>query len=135
MPSKQLSNIVVLRALFRVQRLPRFSARIQQEAVLGLLLHSAPHHAMASHAYTRLHLTHIRWLLSCAWQPINHVSFSPDGRLIASASFDKSVRIWNGITGKYMATLRGHVGAVYQVMHKPVFVNMHVMHKRMFAYI
>jgi ribosome assembly protein 4 len=54
---------------------------------------------------------------TCTWarQPINHVSFSPDGRLIASASFDKSVRIWNGITGKYMATLRGHVGAVYQV--------------------
>jgi ribosome assembly protein 4 len=48
-------------------------------------------------------------------QPINHVSFSPNGRLIASASFDKSIRIWNGITGKYLTTLRGHVGAVYQV--------------------
>mmetsp|Transcript_42325 Transcript_42325/g.133348 ORF Transcript_42325/g.133348 Transcript_42325/m.133348 type:complete len:178 (+) Transcript_42325:1-534(+) len=48
-------------------------------------------------------------------QPINHVSFSPNGRLIASASFDKAIRIWNGITGKYIATLRGHVGAVYQV--------------------
>lgn len=48
-------------------------------------------------------------------QPINHVSFSPNGRLIASASFDKSIRIWNGITGKFITTLRGHVGAVYQV--------------------
>mmetsp|Transcript_40581 Transcript_40581/g.95305 ORF Transcript_40581/g.95305 Transcript_40581/m.95305 type:complete len:479 (+) Transcript_40581:44-1480(+) len=48
-------------------------------------------------------------------QPINHVSFSPNGRMIASASFDKSVRLWNGVTGKYLATLRGHVGAVYQV--------------------
>eukprot|EP00290_Baffinella_frigidus_P007420 CAMPEP_0180139066 /NCGR_PEP_ID=MMETSP0986-20121125/13309_1 /TAXON_ID=697907 /ORGANISM="non described non described, Strain CCMP2293" /LENGTH=475 /DNA_ID=CAMNT_0022081093 /DNA_START=19 /DNA_END=1446 /DNA_ORIENTATION=- len=48
-------------------------------------------------------------------QPINHVSFSPNGRLIASASFDKAIRIWNGVTGKYLATLRGHVGAVYQV--------------------
>jgi ribosome assembly protein 4 len=31
---------------------------------------------------------------------INVVSFSPDGRLIASASFDKSLKLWNGITGK-----------------------------------
>eukprot|EP01112_Ceratiomyxa_fruticulosa_P011665 TRINITY_DN3187_c0_g1_i1.p1 TRINITY_DN3187_c0_g1~~TRINITY_DN3187_c0_g1_i1.p1 ORF type:complete len:479 (+),score=89.51 TRINITY_DN3187_c0_g1_i1:121-1557(+) len=48
-------------------------------------------------------------------QPINLLSFSPDGRLLASASFDKSLRLWDGTTGKFIATLRGHVGAVYQV--------------------
>ena len=32
-------------------------------------------------------------------QPVNHISFSPDGRFIASASFDKKVKLWNGITG------------------------------------
>jgi len=46
---------------------------------------------------------------------VNHVSFSPDGRFIASASFDKSIRLWDGKTGKFIATLRGHVGDVYQV--------------------
>jgi len=48
-------------------------------------------------------------------QPVNQVSFSPDGRLFASVSFDKSVRLWDGTSGKFIAALRGHVGAVYQV--------------------
>ncbi|KAJ3094570.1 hypothetical protein HDU97_007900 [Phlyctochytrium planicorne] len=48
-------------------------------------------------------------------QLVNHIAFSPDGRLLASASFDKSVKLWDGATGKFIDTLRGHVGAVYQV--------------------
>eukprot|EP00375_Theileria_parva_P001249 XP_763920.1 hypothetical protein [Theileria parva strain Muguga] len=48
-------------------------------------------------------------------QLINHVSFSSNGRYFASASFDKSIRIWCGITGKYLRTLRGHIGRVYRV--------------------
>lgn len=46
---------------------------------------------------------------------VNHVSFSPDGRLIASAAFDNSVKLWDGRTGKFISSLRGHVGPVYQV--------------------
>lgn len=48
-------------------------------------------------------------------QLINQVTFSPDGRWIASASFDKSVKLWDGVKGAFVATLRGHVGPVYQV--------------------
>jgi ribosome assembly protein 4 len=48
-------------------------------------------------------------------QLINDVKFSPDGRLIASASFDKSVKLWDGKTGKFVGTLRGHISAVYQI--------------------
>lgn len=31
---------------------------------------------------------------------VNHVSFSPNGNLFASASFDNSVRLWDGLTGR-----------------------------------
>lgn len=46
---------------------------------------------------------------------VNHVSFSPDGLYIASASFDNSVKLWDGRNGKFIASLRGHVAPVYQV--------------------
>ena len=48
-------------------------------------------------------------------QLVNDVCFSPDGRWIASASFDKSVKLWDGRTGKFIVNLRGHVQSVYQV--------------------
>lgn len=48
-------------------------------------------------------------------QLVNHVYFSPDGLWIASASFDKSVKLWNGVTGTFVAAFRGHVGPVYQI--------------------
>lgn len=43
------------------------------------------------------------------------VKFSPDGRLIASASFDKSVRLWNGRTGKVVTKLLGHVQRAFML--------------------
>lgn len=48
-------------------------------------------------------------------QLINQVTFSPDGRWVVSASFDKSVKLWDGVKGTFVATFRGHVGPVYQV--------------------
>lgn len=36
-------------------------------------------------------------------------------RLIASASFDKSVRLWRANDGHFICTFRGHVQAVYTI--------------------
>lgn len=48
-------------------------------------------------------------------QPISHVQFSPDGRYILSASFDKALKLWDGYTGEYLYSFKGHVAAVYQL--------------------
>lgn len=46
---------------------------------------------------------------------VNHVSFSPNGEYLASASFDKSVKLWCGKTGKFIGNFRGHVSQVFQI--------------------
>jgi len=47
------------------------------------------------------------------------VTFSPDGRLLASCSDDKTVRLWDPATGVQQRILTGHTGAVYSVAFSP----------------
>eukprot|EP01129_Flabellula_baltica_P003332 TRINITY_DN13116_c0_g1_i1.p1 TRINITY_DN13116_c0_g1~~TRINITY_DN13116_c0_g1_i1.p1 ORF type:complete len:496 (+),score=118.26 TRINITY_DN13116_c0_g1_i1:201-1688(+) len=47
-------------------------------------------------------------------KPINIVSFSPDGNLIGTASFDRNVKLWTA-TGAHLGTCRGHVQEVFQM--------------------
>lgn len=41
-------------------------------------------------------------------QEVSAVAVSPDGAVIASASFDRTLRTWNAATGKLLRTFRGH---------------------------
>jgi WD40 repeat protein len=48
------------------------------------------------------------------------VTFSPDGRTLASGSSDKSIRLWDASTGKPVGEpLRGHESAVFSVTFSP----------------
>jgi len=47
------------------------------------------------------------------------VSYSADGRLLATASQDQTARIWNAATGECLFVLKGHVGDVNSVAFSP----------------
>lgn len=45
-------------------------------------------------------------------KPVSQVRISPDGRFIASASADATLKIWDAATGAHMDTLVGHMAGV-----------------------
>ena len=47
---------------------------------------------------------------------VTGVAFSPDGRRVATASWDNTARLWDATTGKQLAVLNGHTKAVTQVV-------------------
>jgi WD40 repeat protein/serine/threonine protein kinase len=66
----------------------------------------------------RLHHTG-RIILRGHTDEVNHANFSPDGKEVATASRDGTVRLWDAATGHELATLRGHEGEVNSVVFLP----------------
>ena len=61
---------------------------------------------------------HKRTLTGHTWH-VNSVAFSPDGRTMASGSWDSTICLWNAVTGVHKRTLTGHTWHVNSVAFSP----------------
>jgi WD40 repeat protein len=50
---------------------------------------------------------------------VNAVAFSPDGKTVASGSWDKTIRLWDAATGEERQKLEGHDSSVNAVAFSP----------------
>ena len=47
------------------------------------------------------------------------IAFSPDGKLLATSSYDRTVRLWEAPTGKHLWTFTDHTDPVEKVAFSP----------------
>ena len=50
---------------------------------------------------------------------VHAVIFSPDGQLLVSISLDKTIRLWDPVTGASRGTLKGHLDSINAVVFSP----------------
>ncbi|MGD1062502.1 MAG: hypothetical protein ABR860_04505 [Terracidiphilus sp.] len=102
---------------------PETSILLAIHAVKGTIFFGRPPIAIAATAlHSAIFSSQVRMTLSGKsghTGPVNSVAFSPDGRYLATASKDKTAKIWDLQTGKEPMTLRGHTDYVSSVAFSP----------------
>jgi hypothetical protein len=63
--------------------------------------------------------SHVRATLTGHKDVVRSVSYSPDGKRLATSSNDGTAKVWDVATGRTLMTLRGHSGPVGSVVYSP----------------
>ena len=86
----------------------------ERSILLALQAVSVEHTSEAEEALHQAVLTsRVRLTLRGHEAGLTNVAISPDGKRIATSSFDGTAKIWDAVTGKELLTLRGHSDEVW----------------------
>src|SRR6202008_4063769 len=90
------------------------------QAVKATLRFGRPPVAAAGEALHQATLTsQVRMPLRGHSSGVDGVAFSPDGKRLATASWDHTAKVWDVESGKELLALRGHSSGVYGVAFRP----------------
>jgi WD40 repeat protein len=108
------SRALVAQALGQLDIDPAQSIRLSLDALSSL-------HTPEAEGALRRSITqsHLREVLRGHTNAANGVTFSPDGRLLVTASDDATARVWEVSTGRLVTVLHGHKGAVVTAAFGP----------------
>ena len=87
--------------------------------VTALALTVGTYHVQTSNTWNKLEKISLANTLSGHSKRVSSIAMTPDGQLIASASEDKTIKLWNLRTGKLLRTLTGHSEGIRSVAMTP----------------
>jgi WD40 repeat protein len=103
-------------------RLGRIDAQLlanDHAGALQVLDQLSPEYRGWEYGYLRRRIEGTPLILRGHEQGVTAVCYSSDGTRLASASLDRTVKLWDAKSGAQIATLRGHTHFVFRVAYSP----------------
>ncbi len=112
--AEALSRELAANAIVRLPQDPELSVLLAIEA-----LRVAPTAQAEDALRQSLPESHVQAVMRGHTDAVSSAAFSPDGKRVITASFDRTARVWEASAGRSVAILRGHTGRLRYAAFSP----------------